>query len=471
VAEPSAERPNIVLILIDDMGWRDLSCYGSTFYRTPNIDALAASGTRFTAAYAAAPVCSPTRASLLTGRYPARVGITQFIGGHTVGRLCDVPYFHGLPLSEHSLARALRDGGYATWHVGKWHLGGARTSPAVHGFDVMIGGGPEGHPPTYFSPYGVVNLADGPDGEYLTDRITDEAIGLIDSHHGDRPFLLNLWHYAVHIPIQAPPELTEAYRAEAERQGLDTNAVVPGEPMPTWHQARQRVMRRTQQSDPGYAAMIENLDASVGRLVDALRETGQLEHTMIIFSSDNGGLSTAEGSPTCNLPLAEGKGWMADGGIRVPMIVSQPGVVPAGRTCDIPFTSPDLYPTLLSAAGLAPIPEQHCDGVDQHQVWRGGSAERGPIFWHYPHYSNQGSGPGAAVRDGRFKLVRMFETGQRRLFDLVADQGEERDLLDAEPAIADRLTRLLDDWAASIGVLVPQPNLRERPADLDQLLS
>lgn len=458
-------RPNIVTIVIDDMGWRDLTCYGSTFYKTPNIDALATTGTRFTDAYAAAPVCSPTRASLLTGRYPVRVGVTQFIGGHAVGRLRDVPYFHGLPISEYSLAQALRDGGYDTWHVGKWHLGGDKYRPELHGFEVNIGGGAEGHPPSHFSPYGLSNLDDGPDGEYLTDRLTDEAIELISRHTSDRPFFLNLWHYAVHTPIEAPEELTESYRTEVEQRGLEPEPLETGEPMPTWHQRGERVRRRTEQSHPTYAAMIERLDRSVGRLIECLQTSGRLDNTMIVFTSDNGGLSTSHGSPTCNAPLAEGKGWMADGGVRVPLIVSWPSVLPAERASNVQFTSPDLYPTLLAAAGLEPIADQHCDGVNLWPSWQSGRGDRGPLFWHYPHYSNQGGTPGAAMRDGRYKLIRLFETGSCELYDLDQDTGEDHDLATAEPDRVAWMSRQLNSWLGSVDAQIPRTNPRHPPAE------
>ena len=251
-----SNRPNVVLILVDDLGWTDLSCYGSTFYETPNLDALAAGGVRFSEAYAAAPVCSPSRAALMSGKYPARVGVTNWIGGHAVGVLADVPYFHGLPQNEYSLARAMRDGGYHSWHVGKWHLGARESAPEQHGFDVNIGGGANGSPSSYFSPYRLPALPDGPDGEYLTERLTTEAVRLITDHDQDRPFFLNLWHYTVHTPIQAPADLVEKYRQKAERLGLDPAPIETGESMGAWHLGGRLVERRTLQSDPTYAAMI-----------------------------------------------------------------------------------------------------------------------------------------------------------------------------------------------------------------------
>lgn len=458
--------PNIVLIMIDDLGWADLGCYGSSFYETPNLDRLASQGMRFTQAYAAAPVCSPTRASMMSGKYPARVGVTQFIGGHTVGALCDVPYRRELPMSEYSMARALRDNGYRTWHVGKWHLGTRPTWPDRHGFDVNLGGCQWGHPPTYVSPYGCPTLTDGPDGEYLTDRLTDEAVALIE-RDDDRPFFLNLWHYAVHIPIQAPAALIDKYEEKARRLGLDQErAIVDGEVMPAWHLREHHVQRRVLQSDPAYAAMIENLDTNIGRVLDALDRTGKADDTVVIFTSDNGGLSTAESSPTCNAPLAEGKGWMYDGGVRVPLIVRRPGMTDPGSTSDYQVTSPDFYPTLLGFAGGESLPQQHVDGRDFGPVLRGESVERGPIFWHYPHYPNQGGTPGAAVRDGRWKLIRFFEDDHVELYDLDADVSEEHDVAGDEPETAARLRSVLDDWLVDVDGLIPKPNPYTAFADL-----
>lgn len=449
------DSPNIVVILMDDLGWRDLGCFGSTFYETPNIDRLAANGTAFTQSYAAAPVCSPTRASFMSGKYPARVGVTNWIGGHAVGQLADVPYFHVLPENEYSLARALRAGGYQTWHVGKWHLGTAHTAPQHHGFDVAIGGA---SPRGYFSPYGIPGLTDGPNGEYLTDRLTDEAVNLIETAD-DRPFFLNLWHYAVHIPLQAPEDLIEKYHRKAASLGLDTDATVRGEPMPVWHKHDQWVERRTVQSHPVYAAMVETMDNSIGRIVSALQRTGKLDNTLIIFTSDNGGLSTSEGSPTTNSPLDEGKGWMADGGIRVPTIAHWPGKIAAGSVSDLIMTTPDFYPTLLAVAGLAPIPGQHVDGEDLWALWQGDSGSRGPVYWHYPHYSNQGGRPGAAVRKGEWKLIRHFEDEHEELYNLEADISETTDLIAEKQDIARELQILLDTWLVDVRAVIPRSNL------------
>lgn len=317
-------QPNIILILIDDMGWTDLGCYNSSFYETPNIDRLAAAGMRFTDAYAACPVCSPTRASLLTGKYPATVGVTNYIDwsrtAHPArGRLIDVPYLHELPLRETTIATVLRDAGYATWHIGKWHLGGVDTYPDRHGFDVNVGGWEVGHPAQgYFSPWGFPTLENGPKGEFLTDRLTDEAIHLIhqrNERQDDRPFFLNFWYYMVHTPLQAKPEKIAKYEAKAKTLGLDKiQTIEEGDFFPCEHKKEQRIQRRLVQSNPVYAAMIESLDENIGRLLQAVEDAGEADNTIVIFTSDNGGLATSEGSPTCNAPLAEGKGWMYEGG-------------------------------------------------------------------------------------------------------------------------------------------------------------
>lgn len=455
-------KPNIVLILVDDLGQRDLGCYGSEYYETPRIDALAAEGLCFSDAYAACPVCSPSRASLLTGKYPARVGITNFLS-HTAeavrGMLVDAPCASFLPPEDASVATALREGGYATWHVGKWHLGDEAHYPEHYGFDRNIGGCDCGMPPKhYFSPYGIPTLPDGPAGEYLTDRLTDEAIRLIREREVGRPFFLNLWHYAVHVPIDAPSrELVEKYRQKARDLGLDRmQTFAEGDFFPCRHKKDKRQVRRLVQSDPCYAAMLENLDDNVGRLVKALKDAGVYDNTILLFTSDNGGLATAEGSPTCNLPLAEGKGWMYEGGVRVPLIVHGPGM--ATGASDACVTSPDFYPTLLELAGLAPRPRQHVDGKSFAPALSGQSCPRGPIFWHYPHYGNQGGTPGCAVREGSYKLIYFFEKQSCRLYDLARDPGEEQDLAAALPQQAERLRNTLFSWLDEVEAKLPHAN-------------
>jgi arylsulfatase A-like enzyme len=461
-------RPNIIFVLIDDMGWKDLVCYGSPFYETPNIDRLAKEGMRFTDAYAACPVCSPTRASILTGKYPATVGITDWIDAHghihpARGKVIDVPYLKNLPTSEHSLASALKDGGYQTWHVGKWHLGGEGHLPQDHGFEKNVGGAHQGSPGKggYFSPWTIPPLenADVPDGTYLTDYLTDQILDLL-ANKDERPFFLNLCYYQVHTPLQAKEEKIEKYKAKATAMGLDeVETFVDGEHYPCEHKKDQRVRRRLVQSDPVYAGMIESLDESIGRILDALDESGQADNTLIVFTSDNGGLATSEGSPTCNAPLAEGKGWMYEGGTREPLMVRWPGTVEAGSTCSVPVSSPDFYPTLLELAGLDPIPQQHCDGMSFAPLLRGEtSLKRDGIFWHYPHYGNQGGTPGSSVRAGDYKLIEFFDDGRLELYNLRRDIGEEKNLAEREPEKRDELHALLKEWREKVEAKIPQPN-------------
>ncbi|PCJ59657.1 MAG: sulfatase [Planctomycetota bacterium] len=455
------KKPNIVFILIDDMGWRDLSCYGSTFYETPNIDKLFSEGMHFTNAYAACPVCSPTRASILTGKYPANVGVTDYIGGHTKGIVIDAPYIDHLPLSEKSLAKTLKNNGYNTWHVGKWHLGGEEYYPEKHGFDVNIGGCHWGHPKGgYFSPWNMDTLPENKEGEYLTDRLTDEAIKLIENSSDDKSFFLNMWYYSVHTPIQAKEEKIKKYEDKAVKLGLDKiNALEEGENFSCEHKRDQKVVRRIVQSDPTYAAMIESLDENIGRLVKAIDDKGETDNTIIIFTSDNGGLSTAEGSPTCNAPLAEGKGWMYEGGTREPLIVKWPSNISEGSMCDVPVTSPDFYPTLLEVTEINLMPEQHQDGVSILPLLKGEHRiDREAVFWHYPHYGNQGGTPGCSIRLGNYKLIEFFEDNRLELYDLEKDIGEKENLINTFPDITKDLHNKLINWRESVHAKIPEPN-------------
>lgn len=464
--------PNLILLVIDDLGWRDLTCYGSTFYDTPHLDQLAREGARFTDAYSSCPVCSPTRASLLSGKHPARLGLTNYIGNDAhgrsrqdrrVGRLLEAPYLPYLPLSERSLATALGSAGYQTWHVGKWHLGDEDFGPEAHGFARNIGGCHWGFPAHgYFSPWGIRTLPDAAPGTYLTDHLTDQAIACLRTRDRHRPFFLNFWHYAVHTPIQAPPALEEVYRRKAKALGLDrAQAIVDGEEMPVlpWSDGpMDRVRRRVIQSDPTYAAMIANLDANIGRLLDALRAEGVEQETAILFTSDNGGLATAEGSPTCNLPLAEGKGWFREGGTRVCQLLRWPGVVAPGLTVREPVSSCDVYPTFLEIAGLPLDPRQHRDGVSLLPLVRGGRWTERPLFWHFPHYGNQGGRPAAWVLADGWKLIHHYETDRDELFHLASDIAEAHDLAAEHPEERHRLRQLLSAWQRSVEAVEPSPN-------------
>jgi arylsulfatase A-like enzyme len=445
-ASVRAAPPNVVLILMDDLGGRDVGCYGSTYYRTPHIDRLAANGVRFTDAYAACPVCSPTRASILTGKYPARLHLTTFLPGRPDRpdqRLLRPVINQHLPLEEVTLAKALKGAGYTTGHVGKWHLGGPGFLPTDQGFDLNVAGGAMGAPPTYFAPFKngrgqfLPGLENAPGGEYLTDRLTGEAERFIESNK-DRPFFLYFAHYAVHIPLMAKPEIVAKYPAGG---------------------------KAGTQNNPIYAAMVESMDDSVGRVMKKLADLGLTERTIIIFTSDNGGLSVLEGPntpATTNAPLREGKGYLYEGGIREPFIVAGQGVTKPGTKCSTPVCSIDLFPTVLELCGVKS--EAKIDGVSIAPLLRGEAMERGDVlYWHYPHYSNQGGRPGGAIRSGEMKLIEFYETGRRELYDLSRDTGETRNLAGERPEVVQLLASNLNRWLQSVDAQMMKPNPKYVP--------
>ena len=449
-AASQPRRPNIVFILVDDLGYMDIGANNpDTFYETPNVDRLAREGMRFTSAYAANPVCSPTRYSIMTGRYPSRVGATNWFSGVREGRFRPAELTDRMPLAEDTLAEALKAGGYRTAFLGKWHLGPtADYWPEAQGFDANLGGHHAGSPPGgYFAPFRNPRLQDGPDGEHLPARLAEESARLIERFQ-DGPFLLFLSFYSVHTPLQARPELVEKYVAKAAGLGSQPEFADEEQVWPTDEPRRVR----TVQNHTTYAAMVESMDAAVGRVLGALETLGLDDNTIVFFTSDNGGLSTSEGSPTSNLPLRGGKGWLYDGGIREPLLIKWPDVTRAGSTSDEPVISTDVYPTILELAGLPARPGQHQDGVSLAPVLRGtGSIDRDALFWHYPHYSNQGGFPGGAVRMGDYKLIERFEDGRVHLFDLARDPGERNDLA---PAMAERVRAMgerLHAWYRDVG--------------------
>jgi len=459
-AAPAKEKPNIVFILADDLGWADLGCYGSTFYETPNLDRMAKKGMRFTNAYAASPVCSPTRASILTGKYPARLGITDWLPGRKdqpSQKLKRPQLPTCLALEENTLAEALKAGGYKTAFFGKWHLGDSPAHwPEHQGFDLNLGGCEKGTPPSYFSPYKLPNLPDGPEGEYLTDRLTSEAIRFIEQHR-DKPFLVYLSHYGVHTPLQAKATLLAKYTGKA--------AKLPAGKSPEFLDDNGRPVRQVQ-NNPTYAAMVENLDENVGRILDKLAALGLDENTIVIFTSDNGGLSTAEGSPTSNLPLRAGKGWAYEGGVRTPLLIKWPGVTKPDSVCNKPVSSPDFFPTILEMAGLTPLPYQQLDGTSLLAEIQGVDSIERPIFWHYPHYSNQGGAPCGAVRLGDFKLIECYEDMRVELYDLRNDIAEKNNLATEKPETAAALTARLHGWRADMKAQMPEPNPSYDPTNL-----
>jgi arylsulfatase A-like enzyme len=435
------KKLNFVFFLIDDLGWTDVGCYGSSFYETPNIDKLASEGMRFTEAYAACPVCSPTRASILTGKYPARLGITQWIGGSNE----PTPYRHYMPLEEVTIAEVLKGQGYATGFVGKWHLGNKPYYPEHQGFDINIGGDYSGAPPTYFWPYKNRNRTleemppGGEEGEYLTDRLTDESLKFLEANK-DRPFLLYLSHYAVHTPIESKEELTDKYKAKAVK--------MPKPRGPRFVPVYGRYKTRCVQDNPAFAGMVQSVDESVGRVMKKLEEMGVADNTVVIFMSDNGGLSTVpREAPTSNLPLRAGKGWLYEGGIREPMIIKWPGVVEQGSVCNEVVTSTDFYPTMLEMAGMPLMPKQHIDGVSLMPLLKNkGKLNRKAIYWHYPHYHGSGNRPSGAVRAGDYKLIEWYEDNSVELYNLRDDMGEKHDLAKEMPEKAAELRSMLGRW-------------------------
>jgi len=445
---PRTDAPmNVVVFVADDLGWRDLGCTGSSFYETPNLDALAASGARFQQGYASCCVCSPTRVSLMTGKYPARLNTTDYFGGRRAAMLRPAAYNKFLSLQETTLPEALHQAGYATCFLGKWHLGGESFGPLQQGFDVNIGGGRWGHPPKgYFSPFGLPNVPDE-DGKHLTDQLTEGALAFLDENK-EEPFCLWFSYYSVHTPLEAKSELRDKYVAKRE-------ALEPVEP--AWLPEGKRKCRQVQ-DHAVYAGMIETMDTSIGQILARLDTHGLADNTLVVFTSDNGGLSTSEGHPTSNVPLRAGKGWNYEGGLRVPWIVRWPGVTEAGSVIETPIISTDLYPTVLDAVGLDARPAQHVDGESLAPALRSGAQPGRPLYWHYPHYGNQGGSPSGVVRDGDWKLIEFYEDGRIELYDLARDPGEQENLAEVEPARAATLQAQLAAWRRSVDAQMPTTN-------------
>jgi len=460
---PPKVKPNIVFLLVDDLGWNDLTCYGSTFHETPHIDRLAKAGMRFTDAYASCPVCSPTRASILSGKYPARLNITDWIpGGDPQNRpLLGTKDKHELPLSEKTIAERLKIEGYATAFFGKWHLGEPGFFPEDQGFDLNKGGHWAGQPGSYFYPYknkrnrprwDVPGLDGGQEGEYLTDRLTAESIQFIDKNK-DQPFLLYLAYYNVHTPIQAKPALVAKYEKK--------QASLPINNQPDFLKERDAHSKQ-KQDNPAYAGMVQSVDESVGNILDKLENLGLSDNTIIVFTSDNGGLTTLptkRNPPTSVVPLRAGKGWLYEGGIRVPAIIKWPKEVQANSLCETPITSTDFYPTILEMSGLTSMPNQHADGQSLVPLLKQqNTVSREAIYWHFPHYHGSNNRPSAAIRMGDYKLVEWFEDGSIELYNLKKDISEQHNLAQELPEKATTLKNQLHAWQKDIGALMPEKN-------------
>jgi arylsulfatase A len=500
------KKPNIIIFLVDDLGWSDLGCYGSRFYETPNIDRFASENMVFTSAYAACHVSSPTRASILTGKYPATLNLTDWLPGRKefpFQKLSNVKINQNLPYEEITVAEALKEHGYATAIYGKWHLGEDPSNPMHHGFDIHVPDWAKGWPNgSYYYPFKLKGL-EGKEGDYLTDRLTDEALKFIDQN-SKNPFFLYFAHFAVHDPINGRPDLVKKYQEKLKRMPRQEGPpfILEGNPdsphMITLEEAKlqlgdsaylgysqlsdRMVKIKQYQDNAQFGAMIESVDESFGRVIDKLNELGIDENTIVIFFSDNGGMAAANfGNPwreitedmldiafsTSNVPLRGAKGWLYEGGIRVPMIVRWPGNVNTKGKCDVPVISVDLYPTILDMLGYKLPDAQKVDGISIVPLLEGKKKlNRDAIYWHFPHYSNHGmQSPGGAIRCGDYKLIEYFENGTVQLFNLKDDIGEQHDLATAHPKMVKKLKKKLHDWRISINAHMMEPNPDYVPTD------
>ena len=439
------QKPNVVFILVDDMGWKDLGVYGSDFHKTPQIDKFAQDAVRFTNAYSACTVSSPTRASIMTGKYPAKLHLTDWIEGHKMPKAkLQVPdWTMYLSHDETTLAEVFKSNGYATAHIGKWHLGeDEKYWPENQGFDINIGGFSKGSPNLnkktgingYFVPYGNPRLKDGPDGEYLTERLANEACNYIQQSQSN-PFFLNLWFYNVHTPLQAKQDKVDKYAALVDSTKLQKN--------------------------PTYAAMVEHVDDAVGKVVAQLKRLGLYENTIIILTSDNGGLiGNTKQKVTNNTPLRHGKGERYEGGVRVPFIIKSAEQIAPNRTSNTPVMSIDFMPTLIDMAKLKTNKKvlKGIDGITIKPILvsENGNLKRKSLYWHYPHYHTEGATPYSALRHGDWKLIHTIETNTYELYDLKCDIAESKNLIDSEPSIATKLKKELENWKKKMGAQMPK---------------
>ncbi len=490
------KKMNVVFFLVDDLGWMDVGYNGSGFYETPNIDQFAKESVQFNQAYAACHVCSPTRASIMTGKYPARINLTDWLPGrkdYPFQQLLNVEVNQHLPFEEKTLPETLQENGYKTAIFGKWHLGEDTSSALKHGFDQRLPEWNKGWPLTYFAPFELKGL-EGPKDEYLTDRLTTEALNYI-SDNKDKPFFLYLSHFAVHDPIQGRPDLVKKYEKKLAQMKPDNREpfILEGNPDTSKPYTKQQLAEMIrQESYKGYgvlpnrmvkikqkqdnvqfAAMVESMDESLGRVMAKLKELKIADNTIVIFVSDNGGMSGANfGNPdrkipaanldkafsSSNLPLRGAKGWFYEGGIRVPLLIKVPNN-PA-KVCDVPVVSTDYYPTILDLLGLPQQPKQTMDGVSLAPLIKTNKGiTRDAIYWHFPHYSNHGmQSPGGAIRKGDYKLLEYYENGHVQLFNIKKDPGEQVDLSDKEPALVNELKTMLHKWRKDVGAKMMQPN-------------
>ncbi|WKN44140.1 sulfatase [Tunicatimonas pelagia] len=457
--EPETKRrPNILFILADDLGYHDLSCTGSHFYETPNIDRIAERGMQFTQGYAACQVCSPSRASIMTGKFPARHGITDWIGAKTGtdwrdfnrhNKLLPAQYVHQLPTEYTTLPEAFQEAGYTTFFSGKWHIGDEGSYPEDHGFDINRGGWEKGSPMGgFFAPHNNPKLADKKAGESLTLRLAEETVDFLEAHK-DSSFFAFLSFYAVHAPLETTQEKWKKYRQRAYEQGMADSGFV----------MERRLPIRTVQDNPVYAGLVSTMDDAVGNVLHALEELGLSDNTIIVFTSDNGGVASGDAYATTNLPLRGGKGYQWEGGIREPYFIAAPWINTAGKKSAVPVSGVDLYPTLLDLAGLELKPNEHTDGVSLLPLMQGDSITERPLYWHYPHYGNQGGDPSSIIRLGDWKLIHYWEDGQRELYNLRDDPQEAANIIEQEPTVAQQLGQQLEQFLRETQANTPEPDL------------
>ncbi|MDP0491933.1 MAG: sulfatase [Verrucomicrobiota bacterium JB023] len=443
------KKPNIVFFLVDDLGIQDLTIEGSTFYETPRISQLAKESMRFTNGYSTCQVCSPSRASIMTGQYPPRVGITDYIGAPTGldwkrnDPVMPAEYVRNLPQELTTLPEALKAGGYATWFFGKWHLNALTDKenfPEHHGFDVNVAGHHRGQPPAgFFAPFENPRIPEEPEpGTNLTLWLAEQTSETIKKHqesNAEQPFLAYLSFYTVHSPIQSTKELWSKYRDKAAKNPHEGDRFIIDRTSPV----------RQVQDHPVYAGMMEILDDAVGNVLDTISELGLENDTIVIFTGDNGGVSAGDGKATACLPFRGGKGRQWEGGIRAPLYFKVPGVTKPGSTTDVPATGTDFFPTLLDLAGLPLLPESHVDGVSLKPLLSGeGSIPERALFWHYPHFGNQGGEPSSIIREGDWKLIQYLEDGRLELYNLAEDIGEQNNLAEEHPdKVKDLVAKLL----------------------------
>lgn len=452
-----ASPPNILFILVDDLGVMDIGIEtpGEGFYETPHVDALARKGMRFKQGYTSGRVCSPARASIMLGTDPARHGITNWIGAgvgasiaeRKLGSVMPPEYIRALPADQTTLAEAFRDAGYETFFAGKWHLGPEGSWPEDHGFNANIGGWDSGSPKGgYFAPWNNPNLPSGPDGESLTHRLARETARFIQSDK-EKPFFAFLSFYNVHSPVETSQERWEKFRAKAAAMDSPQERFEIDRTLPV------RLVR----DHPIYAGMVETMDEAVGIVLEALEKAGVADNTIICFTSDHGGVVSGDAYSTSMLPLRGGKGRQWEGGLRVPTYIFAPGVTEAGSTTHVPLVGTDFFPTLMELAGLPLLPDQHVDGASLVPVLRGESMEERPLFWHYPHYGNQGGEPSSVIRRGDWKLIHYWTDQRRELYNLSDDPGERTDLAARHPEKVAELGAELEAYLEKTGAKFPEP--------------